>query len=136
MKNWKAKAQQAFERYLEDLEQSLAPGVGLAGIEAAMLRHNPELLRAVMQGLAEETQALSPPGDTAGVAEGGVRWVEVQSPWGRIQTSVQRLRDETGREHSRRLDTSLDSSGYTPWALEIERSGREAGRLGQGRWRA
>ncbi|MCX7803193.1 MAG: hypothetical protein N2313_09250 [Meiothermus ruber] len=71
MKNWKAKAQQAFERYLEDLEQSLAPGVGLAGIEAAMLRHNPELLRAVMQGLAEETQALSPPGDTAGVAEGG-----------------------------------------------------------------
>ncbi|GIW31746.1 MAG: hypothetical protein KatS3mg071_1920 [Meiothermus sp.] len=126
MKNWKAKAQQAFERYLEDLEQSLAPGVGLAGIEAAMLRYNPELLRAVMQGLAEETQALSPLEIPPGWRKVGVRWVEVQSPWGRIQTGVQRLRDETGREHSRRLDASLDSSGYTPGALErlMELAGR------------
>jgi len=61
----------------------------------------------------------------------------VQSPWGRIQTGVQRLRDETGREHSRRLDASLDSSGYTPWALErlMELAGRlpyeEAAELAQ-----
>jgi hypothetical protein len=51
MKEWKAKAREAFERYLEDLEQSLEAGSGLAGIERAMLRHNPEMLRTVMQGL-------------------------------------------------------------------------------------
>ena len=71
MKEWKTKARQAFERYMEDLELSLEAGSGLAEIERAMLRHNPELLRTLMQGLVEETQALSPPGATEGVEEGG-----------------------------------------------------------------
>jgi|YNPMSStandDraft_2_1061718.scaffolds.fasta_scaffold134284_1 hypothetical protein len=60
MKEWKTKARQAFERYMEDLELSLEAGSGLAEIERAMLRHNPELLRTLMQGLVEETQAPSP----------------------------------------------------------------------------
>jgi len=71
MKDWKTKARQAFERYMEDLELCLEAGSGLAEIERAMLRHNPELLRTLMQGLVEETQAPSPPGATEGVEEGG-----------------------------------------------------------------
>jgi hypothetical protein len=71
MKEWKTKARQAFERYMEDLELSLEAGSGLAEIERAMLRHNPELLRTLMQGLVEETQAPSPPEATEGVEEGG-----------------------------------------------------------------
>jgi len=59
MKEWKTKARQAFERYMEDLEPREA-GSGLAEIERATLRHNPELLRTLMQGLVEETQAPSP----------------------------------------------------------------------------
>jgi len=53
----------------------------------------------------------------------GQRTSQVRGSWGFIQVRVQRLRDEAGREHSYRLDGSLDGSGYTPWVLEL------AGRL-------
>lgn len=56
---------------MEGLEQSLEAGSGLAGMERAMLRHNPELLRSVMQGLVEQHPAPSPPGEAQGVEEGG-----------------------------------------------------------------
>jgi len=67
----------------------------------------------------------------------GQRTSQVRSSWGFIQVRVQRLRDEAGREHSYRLDGSLDGSGYTPWVLErlLELAGRlpyeEAAELGR-----
>jgi hypothetical protein len=50
----------AFEKYIQDVRNSIPPGSGLAGIEAAMMQHNSALLLEIMQDFDQE-QELSPP---------------------------------------------------------------------------
>lgn len=50
----------ALRKYIQDVRNSIPPGSGLAGIEAAMMQHNPTLLLEIMQNLDAE-QGISPP---------------------------------------------------------------------------
>jgi len=66
MKTRTGKAEQALELYLEQIRNELPQGAGLAEIEAAMIRHNSELLLGIMESLQNE-QALFPPTDSGRV---------------------------------------------------------------------
>ena len=53
----------ALQKYIEDVRKSIPAGSGLAGIEAAMMQHNPALLLEIMQNLDTE-QGIFPPRKT------------------------------------------------------------------------
>jgi hypothetical protein len=55
-----SQARIALQKYIQDVRNSIPPGSGLAGIEAAMMQHNPTLLLEIMQNLDAE-QGISPP---------------------------------------------------------------------------
>lgn len=57
--DWKERAQAAFGRYLEAVEEDLAEDAGVVEIETAMLEHYRAMMSEMMQALAD-SQGLSP----------------------------------------------------------------------------
>ena len=55
-----SQARIALQKYIEDVRKSIPSGSGLAGVEAAMMQHNPALLLEIMQNLDAE-QGIFPP---------------------------------------------------------------------------
>jgi hypothetical protein len=55
-----SQARIALQKYIQDVRNSIPPGSGLAGVEAAMMQHNPTLLLEIMQSLDAE-QGIFPP---------------------------------------------------------------------------
>lgn len=61
--DWKQKAHEAFDKYLDALETDLAPESSVAEIERSMLAHYQEMMSETMQLLVER-QELFPPSNT------------------------------------------------------------------------